>query len=1035
MDESFVILKDENNQSGIVDRTDTRVGEVPEKAEVLDYEPFSGIEEVSGEEDNLEEVSLLENEKQNKVEDKKPYTLSRKFDLTDKGLFNTILNELKKSDLLLTAKKTDKGEKVSFALTLLLSESPQLEAMLPYLKDVVSLKIVRKGDEKVLTGLLKRLGKLDAGTQQVNILFKTTNLNKTNHFDGRILINTLNQFKESGLIGQLDLFNSLGNLTHLDLTNNGLTLDDLHLLSKLNLFTNLKSLILRQNKIFDNLNLAGETKIKEIIQSSFFKNLTALDLWDTGLKSSHQVQVELIAGTLEKLEILEIGNNDGVTEYIVGSKKLTKLKQLGIALTTPKKDILLKLLKNDTFAYVEALDLGWNACLDKTVLNDIENVIDAEFNGLHTLLLDGASIDDGTLKVFLDSKKFPDLDTLSLKGNAITEKGIQSLIDSPLIKQLRFINLAQNSKIAPSKAMEMLKNQQENFPELTVDFGGKVKLNPTKKTEIKTEKIKIEPTKPTVNSKPPIVTTNNISTPPKIQVQNNPVTQVQIKPVTQVEIKPVIMDQNNSYLELKPLKKRLSVLRILTQFVSKDDSLENEPLLKRFKKPDVTSIQDNQPNSSNITSPLIPETIGKTFDLTNLFSKEKVKDFLEKVNNKGKKFALTLTLSDSTQWNDIFTPSFKNVVSLEIIRNGNNDVLKGFLDKVSEAEKDITNKTPNKVNIFENITHIDLTGIGLTIDNVLALSKYHNSLKSLKTLILSSNNFCSLVGHDYCSLTGNTDYLSGTTIPSNKNTFSQITASTLFKNLTELDMWDTGLTSKAAELIAANAENIERLDLGNNNGVSQPIIESQKFAKLKWLGLESTSASSGILYKIMNSIYFPKLLTVDIKNNDWDLNVMTENFKNIEKVLASNTPLTTLDLQENNIDDSILELLLKSNAFQKLENLNLKNNDITILGLKNLIKSQKLKNLKILNLQDNIKVTSLDLSGAEITDQFLQLLLQPENFPKLKFLNLETNSITDTSVDFMIHSPVINKLTNVKLKQNKISKEGREKLNKHFTKK
>ena len=150
----------------------------------------------------------------------------------------------------------------------------------------------------------------------------------------------------------------------------------------------------------------------------------------------------------------------------------------------------------------------------------------------------------------------------------------------------------------------------------------------------------------------------------------------------------------------------------------------------------------------------------------------------------------------------------------------------------------------------------------------------------------------------------------------------------------------------------------------------------------------------------------------------------------------------SLDLSDNQIGDSALQVLIESEKLQHLEELNLGINFLTDEGVRAWAGSENavLKNLKTLVLSDN-KLTdelladlvqspnfpvleSLDVGWMEAGNGTARALGKSDAMPRLKQLTLERSYIDGAGIRALVQGKVIGRLEELNLTANKLGDEG-----------
>ena len=243
--------------------------------------------------------------------------------------------------------------------------------------------------------------------------------------------------------------------------------------------------------------------------------------------------------------------------------------------------------------------------------------------------------------------------------------------------------------------------------------------------------------------------------------------------------------------------------------------------------------------------------------------------------------------------------------------------------------------------------------------------------------------------------------------------------SNLGRQLTSLDLTDTGLTGRGARELSAmpQMEGLETLRLGHNalGGPGAAILlESMHLSSLRHLDLSSARIGSRGLGVLMHGMPCGEL--DELKLSRCDLTADT-----LRDLLASPSlrQLQVLDIGNNAIEARGARVLAE-HCPESLQTLDLRFCNLGDAGVEALMESNRLGNLHTLILHGN----QLRLGSA-------RALAGCDRLPKLRVLGLRNNALDTQAAQALIGSPHLH-LTALQLEVNSLTSEDREQLRDHF---
>jgi Leucine-rich repeat (LRR) protein len=379
------------------------------------------------------------------------------------------------------------------------------------------------------------------------------------------------------------------------------------------------------------------------------------------------------------------------------------------------------------------------------------------------------------------------------------------------------------------------------------------------------------------------------------------------------------------------------------------------------------------------------------------------------------KRAVTLEVNhDSSKFFEIYKDRFFNDIldhfsNLRILKIDLNEV---FDDSKKEKIIDKLTEFPLKIQIEEvmfirwkEITERDLNSIVST-----------NFLENVSRLCLSMNNIV------------------------DKNLTPIVTAKIL-RNLKELDLSSNQLTDKGIEIlvVAEIFENLRSLNLSINrieNGGMKLIAQTKAFPQLEWLELATNKISKKGIYDFAISGNYPNLKRLVLRNNKIKVEGAKElngasNFKSLETLDLNKCKLEddgcihlmkshsllkniiAIDLSENGITNSGIEIISKNSHLQYLTKLYIAWNSIQDAGFSCLANSNFIKNLTVLDIRSN-----------KLTEQSATYIIESQIFWTLQILNISNNSLGPDGAAILASASNLTNLQTLDISHNKIGTNG-----------
>ncbi|MGI9470452.1 MAG: TIGR02996 domain-containing protein [Rubripirellula sp.] len=280
-------------------------------------------------------------------------------------------------------------------------------------------------------------------------------------------------------------------------------------------------------------------------------------------------------------------------------------------------------------------------------------------------------------------------------------------------------------------------------------------------------------------------------------------------------------------------------------------------------------------------------------------------------------------------------------------------------------------------------------------------------LSKLTTLCLGSNN----LGSGAMPMITRSPRLSGLeslhldTLPLDPDGLALLATSEMSRTLSGLSLASASMRDEMLEVLARSdiLPRLLRLDLSRNDMLSsdsmQRFVGSPRFAKLREVSFRSCNlwaSDISFLARIRQPMALRKLT---LERSKWSGSAA----KSFGKSVCSKG-LAELSLRGCDLDDAMLETILRGDGFDVLRSLDLSRNSLGPAAAEAICGWSRASGISTLNLRDN-----------QIGDQGVATLAEAESLRKLNELDLRGNEIGDRGARALIESSTLQRLTTLRL--------------------